>query len=144
MRTAADAIGVKSFRVNWDTAEDINPIFTKFTQEGAQAVTISGDIYHFQQRKQISDAAIKHRIASIAPFREYADAGIMLSYGTNGFAQFRHAASYVDKILKGAKPGDLPIEQPATFELVINLKTAKALGLAIPHSVLVRADQVIE
>ena len=88
--------------------------------------------------------AAESRLPTIFIRREYVEAGGLMSYGPNNLDQFRHAANYVDKILKGAKPGDLPIEQPTKFELVINLKTSKALGLAVPPALLVRADEVIE
>jgi ABC transporter substrate binding protein len=97
-----------------------------------------------RRRERILAHAAKSRLPAVYPWREAASVGGLLSYATNFPDMYRRAASYVDKILKGAKPADLPIEQPTTFELVINLKTAKALGLTIPPSLLQRADQVIE
>ena len=144
MRSAADTIGMQVTVVDWNAVDDINTVFTKITREGAQAVVISGDTYHFDQRNQICDAAIKYKIASISPVREYTEAGGLMSYGTNVPALYRRAATYVVKILKGAKPADLPIEQPTDFELVVNLKTAKAIGITILPSVLLRADEVIQ
>jgi len=98
----------------------------------------------FTERKRIADLALKHRLPTVVGGREYAEAGGLFSYAVSYPELFRRAALYVDKILKGAKPADLPVEQPRTFELVVNLKTAKALGLTIPPSLLLRADQVIE
>ena len=98
----------------------------------------------FSERRRLVDLAAKSRLPAVYPWREGADAEGLMAYGPNVPDLFRRAAPYVDKILKGAKPGDLPVEQPTTFELVINLKTAKALGLMFPQSVLLRADHVIE
>jgi putative ABC transport system substrate-binding protein len=95
-------------------------------------------------RQQIAALAVQHRLPGIHSFREYAEAGLLLAYGTSPVAHYRRAAIYVDKILQGAKAANLPVEQPTTFELTINMKTAKALGLTIPPSVLLRADHVIE
>ena len=96
------------------------------------------------ERRRIADLAKKNRLPSVFASRAYVEAGGLVSYGPNLAEMLRRSATYVDKILKGAKPGDLPIEQPTTFELAVNLKTAKALGLTIPASMLSRADQVIE
>ncbi len=97
-----------------------------------------------KERRRLVDLAAKNRLPTVFSFRSYVDSGGLMSYGANVSDMFRRAATYVDKILKGAKPGDLPVEQPTKFELVINLRTAKALRLTIPPSLLGRADQVIE
>jgi putative ABC transport system substrate-binding protein len=98
----------------------------------------------FDHEKQIADLALKSRLPSAYNRREGAEAGGLLSYGPNRAEMYRRAATYVDKILKGARPADLPVEQPTRFELVVNLKTAKALGITIPRSVLSLADEVIQ
>jgi putative tryptophan/tyrosine transport system substrate-binding protein len=95
-------------------------------------------------RRQIADFALRHRLPSATPARMYAETGSLLSYGPDMRATARRAATYVDRIFRGSKPSDLPMEQPTTFEFLINAKTAKALGLTIPPSLLARADQVIE
>jgi putative ABC transport system substrate-binding protein len=123
---------------------DIEGAFAAIIRSRAGGLLILGGSVTWTNRQQIADLAVKHRLPGIHFFREYAEAGLLLSYGINFVAQFRRAAVYVDKILKGAKPGDLPMEQPTKFELIINLKTAKALGLTIQPSLLARADHVIE
>jgi putative ABC transport system substrate-binding protein len=110
----------------------------------ADAVIFGENTTFIAGRRRIADLAVKHRLPRMVPAKEYAEAGALLSYGTDCLDLFRCAATYVDKILKGAKPADLPIEQPTKFELVINVKTAKALGLKIPQSLLGRADEIIE
>jgi len=98
----------------------------------------------FSERRRLVDLAAKNRLPAVYRLREFVDAGGLMSYGPDFADMFQRAATYVDKILKGAKPADLPVEQPTKFELVINLKAAKALGLTIPPSVLRRADEVVE
>ena len=114
------------------------------TRERAGALLTLSDAIFETQRRQVFELAAKRRLPAIFGNREMAEAGGLMTYGPDLFDLERRAATYVDKILKGARPGDLPVEQPTKFELIINLKTAKALGLTIPPSVLARADQVIE
>jgi putative ABC transport system substrate-binding protein len=118
--------------------------FVAIKRARSDAVIFGENTLFMADRGLIADLALSHRLPMMVAAKEYAEAGALLSYGTDYLDLFRRAATYVDKILKGAKPGDLPIEQPTKFELVINLKTAKALGLTIPPSLLQRADQVIE
>ena len=113
-------------------------------RERAQAFVVLGEPVMFGNRGQIAAIAIRERLPSISTAREYAEAGLLLTYGPNLQDQFRRSAVIVDKIFKGAKPADLPVEQPTKFELVVNLKTAKELGLDVPPTLLARADEVIE
>jgi len=113
-------------------------------KDSTDALIILGDPLLGSQARRILDLSMKNRLPSTGAAREWSDIGGLMSYGPSFEELYRRAATYVDKILKGAKPGDLPIEQPTRFELVINRKTAKALGLTIPPSLLQRADQVIE
>ena len=144
MRAAADGLGLQTQLSNAGTADDIEPAFEVMLRQRVGAVVVSGDVLHYGQRARIAAAALKHRIASIFPFRECVEAGGLMSYGTDVAYQFWHAATYVDKILKGARPGDLPIEQPAKFDFVINRKTASMIGLVLPQELLLRANHVIE
>jgi putative ABC transport system substrate-binding protein len=114
------------------------------TKEKARAVFVIADPMLFSVRQRISDLAIKHRLPSIHGPSEYVESGGLLSYGPSYPDLFRRAAVYVDKILKGARPRDLPIEQPTKFELVVNLKTARTLRMTIPRTILLRADRVLE
>jgi len=141
---AAEQAGVKIISVEARTAQEIETGFSLMRKENANAIIVALDQFLMQQRRQIAELATKNRLPSIATLREYVEDGGLMSYGVNMADQFRSAAIFVDKILKGAKPGDLPIEQPTKFELVINRHTAKALGIKIPNSILVQAAKVIE
>jgi putative ABC transport system substrate-binding protein len=119
------------------------PMRTAARQRADGLLGLASPIF-FRQRTQLAQAAIKHRLPAIVPFREAAEDGALMAYGASLPDMLRRAADYIDRIFKGARPADLPMEQPTKFELVINLKTAKALGLSIPQSLLARADQLIE
>jgi putative ABC transport system substrate-binding protein len=125
-------------------ADGLEQAFARARENHVQGLLVSGDPRFFTQRQRIVAMAAKYKLAAIYATREYTDAGGFMSYSARLTDQFRQVAVYVDKILKGAKPADLPIEQPTNFELVINLKTAKALGLTIPPSLLSRADEIIQ
>jgi putative tryptophan/tyrosine transport system substrate-binding protein len=137
-------LGLRVQTAEVGTANDIERAFALITEAGARAVWVHGSSLLYQQRQQIVEVAAKHRLADIYIAREWTQAGGLMSYGMNLSEFRRRAAAYVDKLLKGAKPADLPVEQPGKYDLVINRKTAKALGLTIPPSLLLRADQVIE
>ena len=124
--------------------EDLDRAFSEITRARPGALTVLPSSMFISERRRLADLAAKNRLPAVYFVREFVDAGGLMAYGPNLPDLSRRAATYVDKILKGAKPGDLPVEQPTKFELVINLKTAKALGLTIPQSVLLRVDQVIE
>jgi ABC-type uncharacterized transport system substrate-binding protein len=113
-------------------------------KEGASAVVVLVDVMFEAHRTHIAGLAASHRLPSVYGLIDFVEAGGLMFYGASDAGRFRRAAIYVDKILKGAKPDDLPVEQPTKFELVINLKTAKALGLTIPSSMLARADEIIQ
>ncbi len=142
-RTAAQRLGLHVQRVDV-RLEDLARSFSDAKRERADAVDVLASAWFNAHRERIVELAAQSRLPAIYESRDYVDAGGLMSYGQNLAVLFRRAATYVDKILKGAKPDDLPWEQPAQFELIINMKTAKALGLTIPQSVLQRADQVIE
>jgi ABC-type uncharacterized transport system substrate-binding protein len=140
----AQALGVQVQFVEARGPADFDRAFSEMTKARALSLSVLTSAILFTERRRLVDLAAKHRLPAVYPWREAADAGGLMAYGPNLPDLYRRAATYVDRILKGAKPGDLPVEQPTKFELVINLKTAKALGLTIPPSLLARADQVIE
>ena len=144
VKEAARVIGVRLHVVEIRDPAELGKAFATMNGEHSGALMVLPDIILNQHRKRIVELAAKNRLPAVYPFREYVDAGGLLFYGASFRDMYRRAATYVDRILKGAKPSDLPVEQPTKFELVINLKTAKALGLTIPPSLLIRADQVIE
>ncbi len=144
LQDAARQAKVDLLSIEVRDAAEIDSGFARFAREKVRSVVVLGDPLIFQQRHQIADLASKYEMASVYPAKEHVEAGGLMSYGVNIADGFRRAAVYVDKILNGAKPGDLPIQQATTLELVINLKTAKALGLTVPQSIFLRADRVIE
>ena len=141
---AARALGVRLQFVEARGPENFDRAFSEMTRARAGALTVLPSNMFISERRRLVDLAAKNRLPAVYPWREFVDAGGLMSYGLNVADLFRRAATYVDKILKGAKPADLPVEQPTKFELVINLKTAKVLGLTIPQSLLIRADEVIQ
>ena len=144
IQSAALKTSAKILPLEARTAPEIENAFSTMTQGKAGAVIVARDGFFIRQSRQIAELALKNRLPSISERASYAQAGGLMSYGVNQGEQFRRAATYVDKIFRGAKPADLPVEQPTKFELVINRKTAKALGLTIPQALLVSADKVIE
>ena len=143
LKAAAPALSIELSLAAARAPEQINPAFSAVSRAHAQALyVIEGGIF-FAHRTTLLKLASNARLPAIYGEREYVDEGGLMSYGANLRDLYRRSAGYVDKILKGTKPGDLPIEQPTKFELVVNLKTAKALGIAIPESILLRSDEVI-
>ena len=141
---AAQTLGVQSELLDIRKTEDIGPAFGIASRHSIDAIIVALDALTQEHRKLIAQFAIQHRLPAIYASREFVEAGGLIAYGPSYPDLYRHAASYVDKIFKGENPGDLPIEQPTKFELVINLKTANVLGLRVPTSLLVAADKVIE
>jgi putative ABC transport system substrate-binding protein len=144
VQAAAQKAHVKVLPVEARTLQEIETAFSVMTKENAGAIIVGLDPFFNQQVRQIAELAAKHRLPSISAYAVYAEGGGLMSYGSSLTDNFRRAATYVDKILKGANPGDLPVEQPTQFELFINRKTAKALGLTIPQSLLISTGKVIE
>jgi putative tryptophan/tyrosine transport system substrate-binding protein len=141
---AARGLGIDVHTFIVRRAGDLAAAFLGMKKNHDQGVVVMSPAFMFVHRKAVIDLAATHRIPAIYELRVFAEPGGLMSYGVNASEMQRRAAVYLDKILRGAKPADLPVEQPTKFELVVNLKTAKALGLTIPQSLLLRADQVIE
>jgi putative ABC transport system substrate-binding protein len=156
LHSAATTVGLREYEAAGQTLEvrvqvveirnrnDLESAFASMARERIDALLVPADPFLFTERQRIAELAREHRLAGMYSTREYAEAGGLMSYSARLSEQFRRAAIYVDKILRGASAGTLPVEAPSHYELVINLKTAKALGLTIPQSLLQRADQVIE
>ncbi|MFB6414920.1 MULTISPECIES: ABC transporter substrate-binding protein [Bradyrhizobium] len=144
LREAAKALGLTLVPAEARGSDILEQAFSTMVSERAQVLIVLSDGVLFNHRGLIGVMAIRHRLPAISAVREYAEAGFLLSYGTDLSDQFRRSATLIDRILKGTKPGDLPVERPTKYELVINLQTAKALGLNMPPALLTRADVVIE
>jgi putative ABC transport system substrate-binding protein len=143
-RAEAQQSGVHLIEVDARDPQDLDEAFAALARDGAQAVKIAPDRTFFREQERLAELALQRGLPSIFSQRDYTQAGGLISYGESLNDFYYRAAVFVDRILKGAKPGDLPIEQPTKLELVINLKTAKALGLVVPQALLKRADAVIE
>jgi putative ABC transport system substrate-binding protein len=143
MEVAVGAFGMKLQYLDVLESNDMANAFREASRAHADAVLVLASPVFISQRTRITDLVIKNRVPAIYPNGEYVEDGGLMSYGANNADLFRRAAIYVDKILKGAKPAELPVEQPTKFEFIINLKAAKQIGLTIPPNVLVRADRVI-
>jgi len=144
LQRAARQLNVTVSAVDVREAPDIERALAQVARDGAKGLLVDAAPILFLERRRIFEFASVHRLPTVYFFRVFVDAGGLVSYGPDFGDQFRRAASYVDRILKGARPGDLPVEQPTNLELVINMKTAAAMGITIPRSLLLRADRVIE
>ena len=144
LHPAARTVGVTILPVNARSQEEIERGFAQMKRERAQGLIVPSDSFFFKQRSPIAELAARNRLPSIYSSREYVEAGGLMSYGQPLSEFYRHAAAYVDKIFKGANPGDLPVEQPTRFEMAINGRIAKELSIKIPSELLLRADEVIE
>ena len=144
VEAAARTLGVQLQMVEARILEEFEAAFSAMTRDRAGAFLVLASPVYFTQRARLAELALKHRLPGIFDFKQDAEAGGLMSYGADINDNFRRSAAYVDKILRGAKPADLPVEQASKYELVINLKTARSLGLSFPQSVLIRADRVIE
>ena len=143
-RSAAPKLRLELKPVEARTPDDLDRAFLAISKDRPDALLVLADPMLGSQAKRIADLALRHRLPSVSMVRGYAEAGLVATYGQAYADSYRRAAAYVDRIFKGARPGDLPVEQPTKLELVINLKTAKTLGITIPQSLLLRADEVIQ
>ena len=144
LERVAPKLGITLRPFDIRTVDDLSTAFVRMMPSGVQGVLVVAGTFTYTHGRQIAELAVAHHLPSVHAFRETAAAGGLISLGPDLLAMAPQAASYIDKIVRGAKPGDLPVEQPTRYELVLNLKTAKALGLTIPPSLLLRAEQVIE
>jgi putative ABC transport system substrate-binding protein len=144
LQAAMQRANLKSLPLEAATAEEIESAFPRMSQQNTGAVVVAPDTFFVEQRDQIAKLAMKHRMPSMFSFREHVEAGGLISYGQQLADGYHRAATYVDRIFKGAKPSDLPVEQSTKLELFINLKTAKAIGIEVPPTLLARADEVLE
>jgi putative ABC transport system substrate-binding protein len=143
-KMAAEALGILLVPAEVSRPDQLDSAFATLGAERVEGLLVPPDTTFYSRRREIADLAAKTRLPAIYGYREHVEVGGLMSYGPDLVGQYRRAASYVDKILKGAQPADLPVEQPTKIELVINLKTATALGLTIPPTLVARADEVIE
>jgi putative tryptophan/tyrosine transport system substrate-binding protein len=144
MQTAARLVGVRLFVVKAVNELELNAAFAATVQQRADALVVGVDPLFVDRAAELVALAARHAVPTIFGARSYAEAGGLIAYGNAGTDLFRRAGAYIGRILKGEKPADLPVQQPTKFDLLINLKAAKALGITIPPSVLIRADEVIE
>ena len=143
-QTAAHTLGLQLQSLEVRRPDEFEEAFAAMTREHAEALVVISDPLFFGHRRQLAELTVRHQLPAMFHLREYAEAGGLMAYGANIHGMYRRAAAYVDRILKGTKPADLPVEQPTKFELVLNRKTAQTLGLRFPPTLLVLADEVIQ